>query len=102
MQTGRRQEGVFFAGAAFVAKAVSGIGILSSGLLLAAVDFPQAAVPGHVSLEVLHDLGFVYVIALMVINAFTLVCLTGYPLTRRSHDETIAALAAGLTTESGQ
>lgn len=102
MQTGRRQEGVFFAGAAFVAKAVSGIGILSSGLLLAAVDFPQAAVPGHVSLEVLYDLGFVYVIALVVINAFTLICLTGYPLTRRSHDETIAALAAGLITESGQ
>ncbi|MBS0332818.1 MAG: MFS transporter, partial [Proteobacteria bacterium] len=46
LRTGRRSEGLFFAAAAFVNKAVSGVGIFASGLLLSAVHFPEHAKPG--------------------------------------------------------
>ena len=92
--TGRRQEGVFFAGAAFVAKAVSGIGIFVSGFLLAAVGFPATVPASGVDPQVLRDFGLIFVAATFVINGLTLAFLASYPLTRKSHEETLFALAA--------
>ena len=43
LSTGRRSEGVFVAANAFVQKAVSGIGIFSSTMLLAVIGFPSDA-----------------------------------------------------------
>ncbi|WP_249276471.1 MFS transporter [Sphingomonas baiyangensis] len=48
VDTGRRSEGVFFAGAFFVQKATGGVGIFVSGLILAAAGFPENATPGAV------------------------------------------------------
>nr|QQZ50192.1 MFS transporter [Phenylobacterium glaciei] len=48
LKTGRRSEGLFFAASAFVAKAVTGIGIFTSAMLLKAAAFPQGAKPGEV------------------------------------------------------
>jgi hypothetical protein len=47
-QTGRRQEGVFFAAIAFAAKATTGLGILAQGLIIGAIAFPTGAKPGTV------------------------------------------------------
>jgi GPH family glycoside/pentoside/hexuronide:cation symporter len=52
-RTGRRSEGVFFAGGFFIQKCTSGVGIFVTGLILAAAGFPAKAVPGQVSVEVL-------------------------------------------------
>lgn len=93
LRTGRRQEGVFFAGAAFVAKAVSGIGIFVSSFLLAAVGFPETASTTGVAPEVLRNFGLVFVAAIAVINGLTVAFLARYPLTRKSHQQTILALA---------
>ena len=38
--TGRRSEGLFFAGSAFMQKVVSGLGLLASGLVLWAARIP--------------------------------------------------------------
>ncbi len=45
LRTGRRSEGLFFAGTAFIAKAVSGVGIFASSMILWLVSFPQGARP---------------------------------------------------------
>ncbi|MBC7771161.1 MAG: MFS transporter, partial [Pyrinomonadaceae bacterium] len=45
-RTGRRDEGVFFAGAFFVQKCCSGLGILASGIIVDLVGFPSGATPG--------------------------------------------------------
>lgn len=46
METGRRSEGVFFAGFFFVQKCSSGLGIFATGLILSVSGFPDGAVPG--------------------------------------------------------
>src|SRR6201999_3205081 len=45
--TGRRSEGLFFAGSAFMQKVVTGLGLLGSGMVLWAAGFPDNAVPGQ-------------------------------------------------------
>lgn len=60
VSTGRRSEGVFVAANSFVQKAVSGIGIFASSLLLGAIGFPQDAKPGQVDPRVVSRLGLVY------------------------------------------
>jgi Na+/melibiose symporter-like transporter len=94
LRTGRRQEGLFFAAAAFVQKAVSGIGIFASGMLLAAVNFPQGAQPGQVPQAILHELGMTYIPVLATLYVVALACLLGYRISRARHEETLARLAA--------
>lgn len=94
LRTGRRQEGLFFAAAAFIQKAVSGVGIFASGMLLGFVQFPQGAQPGQVPAEVLFRLGATYVPVLGVLYVIALFCLAGYRISRRSHEESLARLAA--------
>ncbi|MGH6780513.1 MAG: MFS transporter, partial [Sphingomonadaceae bacterium] len=46
LRTGKRTEGLFFAGYFFMQKCVTGIGIFLSGTLLALIGFPESAQPG--------------------------------------------------------
>jgi Na+/melibiose symporter-like transporter len=94
LRTGRRQEGLFFAAAAFVAKAVSGIGIFASSMMLAAIHFPAHAKPGHVAPEVIRGLGLVYVPTQAVLYGVAVLFLTGYTITRASHEDSLRKLAA--------
>ena len=94
LRTGRRQEGLFFAAAAFVAKAVTGLGIFVSGLMLAVVHFPEAAKPGQVAPEVVRNLGLVYVPTLAVLYGLAVLILSGYRISRASHEESLRKLAA--------
>lgn len=47
--TGRRSEGVFFAGGFFIQKCTTGLGILLAGQILALIGFPESAQPGSVA-----------------------------------------------------
>lgn len=93
LRTGRRSEGLFFAANAFVAKAVSGIGIFSSSLILLAVGFPQNAQPGQVAPEVIRDLALTYLPTLAALYALSIGLLSLYRITRGSHEETLRKLA---------
>jgi glycoside/pentoside/hexuronide:cation symporter, GPH family len=95
VRTGRRSEGLFFAGQTFVQKAVSGVGIFLTSLILAAVHFPTA-VGGKspaVSPEVTHNLVLVYLPTVAVLYGLCLVWLAGYRITRESHAATLKQLA---------
>ncbi len=93
--TGRRSEGVFVAANSFVQKAVSGIGIFVSSLLLGAIGFPQDARPGEVAAEVVQRLGLVYAPTIVLLYLVALAFLSTYGISRASHEENLRKLARG-------
>lgn len=94
LQTGRRSEGVFFAARAFIMKAVQGLGVLAATMLLAAIGFPQNAKPGHVNPHVIFNLGLVYVPVLLVLYLISLAFISGYRISRATHEENVRKLSA--------
>jgi Na+/melibiose symporter-like transporter len=94
LKTGRRAEGLYFSASTLVAKAVSGIGIFAASMILAAIGFPAGARPGQVSPEIIRNLALVYAPIFVVLYALGLVLMTGYKITRASHQETLTRLAA--------
>jgi len=90
--TGRRSEGVFVAANSFVQKAVSGIGIFGSSLLLGAIGFPRDAQPGQVSPEVIHRLGLVFAPSIVVLNLIAVAFLSSYGISRDSHEDNVRRL----------
>lgn len=93
--TGRRSEGVFVAANSFVQKAVSGIGIFGSSLLLGVIGFPRGAQPGQVAPEVIHRLGLVYAPTIVVLNLIALAFLSTYGISRASHEANLRRLERG-------
>ncbi len=93
LKTGRRSEGLFFAANSFVQKAVTGMGLMLSGLILALVRFPANAQPGHVSQDVLRYLALTYVPAYAGLYAIALCFLAAYRIDRASHQATLRTLA---------
>lgn len=94
LRTGRRSEGLFFAAAAFVQKAVSGVGIFASSMILLAIGFPQNAKPGEVEGGVVSNLGFTYLIVLGGLYGAAILCVSLYRITREGHEESLRKLAA--------
>lgn len=92
LETGRRSEGLLFSAATMVNKAISGMGILLSGLVLAFVKFPEHAQPGHVGGDVLQSLAVIYIVLTALATAMAIVCLAFYPISRSHHDENIRRL----------
>ncbi|MDP3853464.1 MFS transporter [Phenylobacterium sp.] len=99
LRTGRRSEGLFFSAAAFVAKAVSGVGIFASSMILVFVGFPQGAKPGQVPIDVVRELGVVYLIVLAALYGAAITCVSLYRITRAGHEETLSRLAAAAAKE---
>jgi Na+/melibiose symporter-like transporter len=80
--SGKRQEGMFFAAYSFIEKSAFGLGTLFSGLALAAIHFPEGAVPGEVDPQTVWKLGFVVGPVYWMAAMLTPVCLLGYSLSR--------------------
>jgi GPH family glycoside/pentoside/hexuronide:cation symporter len=59
LQTGLRQEGVFYAARTFFAKMTSALGTVLAGFAIDFIHFPHGAKPGHVAGEVLFKLGLI-------------------------------------------
>ncbi|HEY2661044.1 MAG TPA: MFS transporter [Caulobacteraceae bacterium] len=93
LKTGRRSEGLFFAANSFVQKAVTGVGLMLSGLILTLAHFPAKAQPGHVPQDVLRHLALTYVPAYAGLYAIALCFLAAYRIDRASHQATLRALA---------
>lgn len=94
LKTGRRSEGLFFSASSLVQKAVSGVGIFAASGILALIRFPPSAKPGEVPPEVLSHLVMIYAPTLLTLYATGLLLMTGYKITRASHEETLRLLAA--------
>ncbi|MHB8528957.1 MAG: MFS transporter [Caulobacteraceae bacterium] len=94
LKTGRRSEGLFFSASSLIAKAVSGIGVFAASLILGLIHFPAGAKPGHVTPEVIRHLALVYAPIILGLYGAALILMFGYKITRQSHRDTLARLAA--------
>ena len=92
LDTGRRSEGLLFSAATMVNKAISGMGIMLAGLLLAFVGFPDNAQPGQVGADALNGLATIYIAALSGATVIAIICLAYYPISRSSHLENVRRL----------
>ncbi len=95
-KTGRRSEGLFFAGQTFASKVVHGFGVFATGVILSAINFPRDALPGEVTAGVLTTLALIYVPLVIGFYSAAVYCLSFYRITRNSHEENVR-----IVTEEG-
>ena len=100
VRTGRRSEGVFFAAAIFIQKAVTGIGIFVASLILALAGFPSGAKPGA---PVPHDavvrLSLIYLPSVVVLYGVASLILFGYRITKARHEDNLRTIAEAAAFE---
>ncbi len=100
-KTGRRAEGVFFAGSFFVQKCTSGIGIFLAGIILTIAGFPAGAKPGTVDAATIDRLTIVYggtYVALALVGAYF---FSRFPFGRAEHEARLARLAGDAAVDAG-
>jgi Na+/melibiose symporter-like transporter len=93
LTTGRRQEGIIYAARAFALKAAVALGTIVGGVILDLIQFPEQALPGEVSPDVLFNLGLAQGPATSLFSFFGLLLYFRYRLTRRKHREILEKLA---------
>lgn len=93
LETGRRQEGIFFGALMFAVKATSGLGQFVAGLGLDLIDFPLRAEPGSVPLATTDALGILYGPGIAFLAVASIIVLSRYRITSQRHAEIAAALA---------
>lgn len=91
-ETGRRSEGLFFAGYFFMQKCATGIGIAVAGLILSLANFPQAARPGEVGVDILSNLALGYMLAVLLVGVTGLLVMRRFPISRADHEARLALL----------
>lgn len=94
VKTGRRSEGVFFAGSFFVQKCTSGIGILAAGTILTIAGFPKKAVPGLVPVGTIDRLTIIYSLVYLAIAIIAALMFRRFPFGRAEHEARLAKLVA--------
>ena len=99
-ETGRRSEGLFFAGYFFMQKCAVGIGTFAAGMILTFADFPQNAVPGRVDVAVLDGLALYYMGTVLVLGVIGVLVLRHFPISRESHNERLRALNTAAESAS--
>jgi glycoside/pentoside/hexuronide:cation symporter, GPH family len=92
-ETGRRSEGVFFAGAFFVQKCTSGLGIFAAGVMLAVAGFPEAARPGTVTPATVDLLTILYMLLYLGLSFAAAALYRAFPFGKAEHLARIARLA---------
>lgn len=98
LKSGLRSEGLFFASNSFVLKAVSGVGVFMSGVILAVVHFPQGAAAqpaSHIDPDIVRNLALVYLPSITLLYVIAALCLLGYRITREKHEENLRTLGRG-------
>ncbi len=93
LATGRRSEGVFFAGLSLIGKAVAGIGVMLSTVILSVIGFPQDAQPGAVDPEIITNLALVFVPVLSLLYLVSAFLVTAFRISRATHEEHLQKLA---------
>lgn len=99
-ETGRRSEGLFFAGYFFMQKCAVGIGTFAAGMILTFANFPQAAAPGQVDVAVLDGLALYYMVTVLVLGTTGILILRHFPISRESHNERLRVLNTSAESAS--
>lgn len=93
VETGRRTEGLFYAGGLFMQKCATGIGIFVSGLIVSLSGLPEKAVPGQVDGTVLDILVIGYCGTVAVLAILSAITFARFPISRADHEERVRLLA---------
>jgi Na+/melibiose symporter-like transporter len=94
LNTGSRQEGIFFASRTFFMKMTTALGIGVSGLVIDFVGFPTGAKPGHVPEHIVNKLALFEGPGMTIFAILATVCYSRYRIDRERHREIREALAA--------
>lgn len=94
LNTGRRQEGVFYAARTFFLKMSSGLGHVVAGVALDIIQFPTGAKPGEVSPDVVFKLGILDGPIAALPALISIVFYGAYRIDRNKHREIQRALEA--------
>ena len=100
-KTGRRSEGVFFAGSFFVQKCTSGVGIFLAGIILTIAGFPAGAKPGQVDVATIDRLTIVFASTYAVIALVGVFFFSRFPFGRAEHEARLARLAGAAAVDAG-
>lgn len=92
--TGKRQEGIFFAANSFAQKATFGIGTLLAGIGLELIAFPKQVDVSMVSEQTLFDLGIIAGPVPLAIYLLAAYLATKYDLNKTQHAAIVTKLAA--------
>jgi GPH family glycoside/pentoside/hexuronide:cation symporter len=92
VDTGQRSEGLLFSADQFFTKAVSGLGVMISGGVLAAIAFPRDAKPGAVDPDMVQRLGLLYLPTVVGMTLMAIGLLFVYRIDRARHEGNLASL----------
>tara|TARA_R110002073_G_scaffold7456_10_gene42421 strand:+ start:1926 stop:3410 length:1485 start_codon:yes stop_codon:yes gene_type:complete len=92
LRTGLRQEAMFFAGFSFSGKAISGLGIVLGGFIIAMIEFPTGVMPGDVPAQQIMWLGICVGVLVPLFHLIPIAMITRYTITREEHSRIKAAL----------
>ncbi|MGB3627157.1 MAG: MFS transporter [Henriciella sp.] len=95
LATGRRSEGIYFAGISFMRKLAQGVGVLTASGILAVASITPGMRSSDASDEAVRTLGWGYALSLLVLWMIMMVCISFYRISRADHEANLAALAAG-------
>jgi Na+/melibiose symporter-like transporter len=94
VQTGRRSEGVFYAGISFIRKLAQASGVFVASVVLTVAGIQEGARPDEVSADALQSLGWGYATTLFSVWMLMMLCVSFYKISRESHEANLAKLAA--------
>lgn len=93
LKTGRRSEGIYFAGISFMRKLAQGMGVLTASFILAIASITPGMRPAEISEESMRTLGFGYAMMLLTLWMLMLLCVSFYRISREDHEKNLQALA---------
>ncbi|MEM5518232.1 MFS transporter [Henriciella sp. AS95] len=94
IQTGRRSEGIFFAGISFIRKLSQGAGVLTASVILSIAGIVAGTSPELVSETSTRSLGLGYALGVLTSWTLMLICISFYRISRETHDENLSRLRA--------
>ncbi|MBU6251769.1 MAG: MFS transporter [Alphaproteobacteria bacterium] len=100
-ETGRRSEGVFFAGNFFIQKCATGVGIFASGLIISWAGLSVQTPPNAVLIEVIDRLTLSYIGLITLLAVASAAIFVRFPIRRADHEARLARLAQGAAQKAG-
>jgi len=99
LATGRRSEGIYFAGISFMRKLAQGVGVLSASFILAAAAITPRMRSAEASEQAVRTLGWGYALTLLFLWMVMILCISFYRISREDHERNLRELASRGTTE---
>jgi glycoside/pentoside/hexuronide:cation symporter, GPH family len=94
VQTGRRSEGMFYAGISFIRKLSQASGVFVATIVLTMAGIREGARPEDVDEASLQTLGWGYAVTLFSAWMLMMLCVSFYRISRESHAANLEKLAA--------